>query len=64
MDKARLDPFKATWKLHHPLHDSQMSLAGEVFKVARVLYYHGGDPLYDLTNVPGVLWHEVCLEKP
>jgi hypothetical protein len=55
-----LREFRASWKWHHKLSDDQMAFAGREAKVMRVGYYHGGDPLYELTNVPG-LWHEVCL---
>lgn len=48
---------------HNKLTDEQMPFAGCVPRVAKVGYYHGGDPLYELEGLPGV-WHEVCLENP
>lgn len=38
------------------------SHAGSHAVVSDVGFYHGGDVLYTLENVPGV-WHERCLEK-
>jgi hypothetical protein len=58
---AELRAFRAEWKFHDKLCDDQMSFAGRSARVARVGYYHGGDPLYELRGVPGV-WHERCLE--
>ena len=58
----RLHAFRASWKYHHPLGEAQLDAAGRTAVVARVGYYHGGDPLYELEGLPG-LWHEVCLER-
>ena len=58
-----LSDFKRSWKLHNPLADIQLTYAGRVASVAEVGYYHGGDELYVLDDVPGV-WHESCLELP
>jgi len=60
-ESSDLAEFKRTWALHHRLSDEQMSLAGERRIVKTVLYYHGGDPLYELENASG-LWHEQCLD--
>jgi hypothetical protein len=57
----RLLRFKETWKFHDLLRDGQIAFAGRVTVVASIGYYHGGDPLYGLKDLPGV-WHEVCLE--
>jgi hypothetical protein len=56
----RLLDFRRTWRYHNPLQEAQLPFAGAVAKVARVGFYHGGDVLYTLENVPGV-WHEACL---
>ena len=39
-----------------------MPYAGTVARVATVGFYHGGDVLYTLENIPGI-WHEVCLDS-
>jgi hypothetical protein len=57
-----LESFKATWKLHNPLQDEQLEFASRPTIVKEVGYYHGGDPLYVLRDIPGV-WHEGCLQK-
>ena len=59
-DLHELQEFKRTWKYHHPLHDEQLPFAGQEARVSEVSYYHGGDVLYRLGNVPGY-WHERCL---
>ena len=59
-DRPTLENFKNTWKYHHPLQNEQLDYAGIEAEVGDVGYYHGGDELYSLMNVPGV-WHEVCL---
>lgn len=57
--QERLEEFRRTWKLHHPLEEEQLSYGGTLTRVATVSFYHG-DALYTLQNVPGI-WHEVCL---
>jgi hypothetical protein len=57
-----LEEFQRTWRLHDPLRNEQLAYAGKVTRVAKVGFYHGGDPLYELKGVPGV-WHAVCLRK-
>ncbi len=52
--------FQKTWMLHHPISDEMVSLAGTSAAVKSVGFYHGGDVLYVLENVPGT-WHEGCL---
>jgi hypothetical protein len=61
--EERLKEFRRTWRYHHALQDAQMPYAGAVARVATVGFYHGGDVLYTLENVPGI-WHEVCLDSP
>ena len=60
-DRARLDRFRAEWHHHHPLTPEQVAAAGLEGVVAEVGFYHGGDPLYQLADLPG-LWHEPCLD--
>jgi hypothetical protein len=55
-----LRAFIAEWEYHHPLALSQLQHAGITTRVARVPYYHGGAPLYELSGVAGI-WHERCL---
>ena len=54
--------FRAEWKHHNPLDEHQLQYANRIAKVLSVGFYHGGDPLYGLEDIPGV-WHECCLEK-
>lgn len=56
-----LERFRAEWKFHHPLSESQMSYAERTTTVSKVGFYHGGDALYELDGVPG-FWHEVNLK--
>jgi hypothetical protein len=56
----QLEEFRRTWRYHHAVQDPQMPYAGSVARVAWVGFYHGGDVLYTLENVPGI-WHECCL---
>jgi hypothetical protein len=59
-DRRLLDAFRTSWKYHHKLNKEQLEFAGRVTTVADVGFYHGGDPIYSLTDVPG-LWLEQCL---
>ena len=59
-DRAFLDDFKARWQYHHKLRPEQLAYADQQTTVTEVAFYHGGDPLYTLANVPG-LWHEQFL---
>lgn len=61
-DKPALEQFLVTWKFHNPLKPEQLTYAGRSAKVAKVGFYHGGDPLYILEGIPGV-WHEQCLAR-
>jgi hypothetical protein len=55
-----LRAFQTGWQLHHPLTAEQMAFGDVESVVAEIGYYHGGDVLYHLKDVPGV-WHEQCL---
>jgi hypothetical protein len=55
-----LRAFRESWKFHHPLAEEQLAYADCPATVASVGYYHGGDVLYALRDVPGI-WHEGCL---
>jgi hypothetical protein len=46
---------------HNPLTDEQLAFASQIAVVKSVYFYHGGDELYVLEDVPGV-WHEQWLE--
>jgi len=57
-----LQEFRSSWKLHHPLAEEQLDFAGRIATVAAVGFYHGGDVLYTLKDIPGI-WHEGCIES-
>jgi hypothetical protein len=59
-DLEDLARFQADWKQHHPLQPEQLEYAGADATVHDIVYYRGGDPLYNLDGVPGT-WHEPCL---
>ena len=59
-DRVFLDEFRATWKYHHKLRPEQLAYAGRITTVKEVGFYHGGDPVYGLTDFPG-LWLAQCL---
>ena len=56
----RLEEFSRTWRFHNPLTVEQLPFAGRESTVRQVGFYHGGDALYTLADVPG-LWHEQCI---
>ena len=60
-DLHRLEEFQRTWKFHHKLDDEQLRYAGQVRKVEKVGFYHGGDVIYELRGAPGS-WHQRLLE--
>jgi hypothetical protein len=60
-DAARLLEFQRTWKYHNKLDSRQVAYAGQIANVDKIGFYHGGDVLYELRDVPGI-WHEQCLE--
>jgi hypothetical protein len=55
-----LEEFRSSWKFHHPLTDEQLANADRSATVETVGFYHGGDVLYTLKDIPGI-WHERCL---
>jgi hypothetical protein len=55
-----LDDFLQTWKLHSRLQAEELDYAGKTGKIKSVGFYHGGDVLYEIDDVPGI-WHECCL---
>lgn len=55
-----LQDLRSSWKFHHPLAEEQLGYADRSVTVAAIGYYHDGDVLYTLTDVPGI-WHERCL---
>jgi hypothetical protein len=59
-DRTFLEDFYRTWKLHHRLEPDQLNFADKIAKVKSISFYHGGDELYELEDVPGT-WHEQCL---
>jgi hypothetical protein len=59
--RPALDDFARQWKYHHKLQPEQMEYAGVLTTVKEVSFYHGGDQLYVLKDVPGI-WNEPCLE--
>src|ERR1022692_5139222 len=61
-NRASLIEFKETWKYHHKLQPEQLDYADRVTTVRKVGFYHGGDPVYELSDVPGE-WLEACLSK-
>lgn len=61
VSKSALETFMREWKYHHKLQPEQLAFAGAAATVKSVGFYHGGDPLYNLDDIPGT-WHESCLE--
>jgi hypothetical protein len=61
ISRPALDEFARTWRYHDKLQPDQMGYAGTVATVKEVGFYHGGDQLYLLQDVPGI-WNEPCLE--
>ena len=59
-DRAFLELFRSEWKFHHKLQPDQLDYAERETRVADVGFYHGGDPVYELEDVPG-LWLEQTL---
>lgn len=57
-----LEQFNREWRYHHPICDEQLVAAGKETTVKAVGFYHGGDVLHELSDIPGT-WHEACLEK-
>jgi hypothetical protein len=59
-DRGFLIHFMETWQYHHRLRPEQLEYAGRLTMVDEVGFYHGGDPVYTLRDIPG-LWLEQCL---
>jgi hypothetical protein len=57
-----LEEFLNSWRYHNKLQAKQLDYAGGIAEVESVGFYHGGDVLYKLKDVPGV-WHESCLSE-
>jgi hypothetical protein len=60
VDRPLLDNFYETWRYHHKLTKEQLEFAGSSGRVISIGFYHGGDVLYTLENIPGI-WHESCV---
>ena len=58
--REKLDAFYSSWKYHDKLTIEQLDYADRIAEVKTVDFYHGGDVLYNLKDVPGT-WHEECL---
>jgi hypothetical protein len=61
-DEVSLRQFQETWQYHHKLQPEQLGYADRLTHVKRVGFYHSGDAVYELVDVPG-LWLEQCLRK-
>lgn len=59
-DRAFLENFLEAGQYHNELEPEQLGFAGRIAKVKSVEFFHGGDEIYTLEDVPGV-WHEECL---
>jgi hypothetical protein len=57
-----LEDFAKNWKQHSPLQANQLQFHDVEAVVEEVGFYHGGDELYKLSQVPGV-WHGQCLKE-
>jgi hypothetical protein len=60
VSRSGLEMFRDTWKSHHKLEEEQFLFGDRVAQIKSIGYYHGGDVLYELEDVPGI-WHERCL---
>ena len=49
-----LEHFMRTWVYHHKLQPEQLSGADRTATVKSVGFYHGGDPVYTLVEIPVV----------
>ena len=59
-NRAFLENFLLTWKLHNKLKTEQLDYADQIAEVESIGFYHGGDQLYKLKGIPKI-WHERCL---
>jgi hypothetical protein len=62
-EMEELEKFQWTWRYHHKPEPTQLTYAGKLAEVKAVSFYHGGDVLYELRDIPGI-WHERCLVSP
>lgn len=62
VSREALEAFARDWKYHHKLQPEQMQCGGLTATVKEVSFYHGGDQLYVLENLPGI-WNEPCIES-
>jgi hypothetical protein len=62
--KARpfLEQFQREWRYHHSDFRRSSRCRWGTDTIKGVGFYHGGDVLYELSQIPGT-WHEVCLES-
>lgn len=60
-NRSFLENFLKSWKLHNKLNPEQLDYAEQVAEVESVGFYHGGDELYKLKDIPGI-WHKQCIE--
>jgi len=60
--RARLEQHRSEWKYHHKLQPEQLGYGDSTATVKDVSFYHGGDQLYVLEDLPGI-WHEELLES-
>ena len=59
-DRSFLESFLEAGQYHNELEPEQVDYAGKVAKVKNIEFFHGGDEIYTLEEIPGV-WHEECL---
>jgi hypothetical protein len=59
-ERDALEDFLRNWKFHNKLRPEQLDYAGRIGKIESVGFYHGGDELYQIEDIPGI-WHEQCL---
>jgi hypothetical protein len=57
-----LEEFLKNWAYHNKLQPKQLDYGGRIAEIESVAFYHGGDELYKLKDVPGI-WHESCLQQ-
>ena len=58
--RMTLEDFLRTWRYHHKLETQQLAYADKIAEVESVGFYHGGDVIYKLKDVPGI-WHQHLL---
>jgi len=59
-DRVMLENFLTSWQFHNKLQPDQLNYSDQVAQVESVGFYHGGDVLYTLKDIPSI-WHEQCL---